>query len=138
MEALASGYALERERNNGIQWGFTKAATESNRRLLADTKNAYLVADLNSPYGRLARAMTQPDLFDEYGAELSIKLPGTTRDKLHHDISKAMGIPRGQKIADGLPFQNTLSLRNDTLFVTYTAAARTAATRATPQTLTIV
>ena len=136
-DALSRGYA-ELGKRNALAQGYTNAATASNRLLLADTKNAYLVADLNSPHGRLARAMTQPDLFDAYGKELTDKLPGATRDKLHHDISRAMGIKRGQKIADGLPFRHTLSLRNDTLFVAYAAAARTAAAPAHNQALTIV
>ena len=124
MDALGTGFTLERARDEGHERGYSSAATESNQRLLKDTQNAYLVADLNDPHGRLARAMTQPDIFKRYRAELTATMPGTNEHKLHHDMSKAMGIPRGQKIADGLPFQHTLSLRKGTLFVTYTRSAK--------------
>ena len=120
MDALGTGFTLMQ----GYEKGYSSAATESNQRLLKDTQNAYLVADLNDPHGRLARAMTQPDLYAQYKADLAIKMPGTNTKKLHHDIYRAMGIPRGQKIADGLPFQHTLSLRKGTLFVTYTRSAK--------------
>ena len=121
MDALGTGFTLMQ----GYEKGYSSAATESNQRLLKDTQNAYLVADLNDPHGRLARAMTQPDLYAQYKADLAIKMPGTNTKKLHHDIYRAMGIPRGQKIADGLPFQHTLSLRKGTVFVTHVAAAQT-------------
>ena len=120
MDALGTGFTLMQ----GYEKGYSSAATESNQRLLKDTQNAYLVADLNDPHGRLARAMTQPDLYAQYKADLAIKMPGTNTKKLHHDIYRAMGIPRGQKIADGLPFQHTLSLRRGTVFVTHVAAAQ--------------
>ena len=126
LQALAAGFSLMQ----GYERGYSSAAAESNQLLLKDTKNAYLVADLNDPRGRLARAVTQPDLFKEYAAELTIRMPTTNEKKLHHDIGRAMGIPRGQKVADGLPFLHTLSLRNDTLFVTHVAAAQTAIARA--------
>ena len=122
MEALGAGYA----RMLAYENGYSSAATEANQRLLKDTKNAYIVADLNDPHGRLARAMTQPDLFSEYSTELTISMPTTNEKKLHHDIARAMGIPRGQKVADGLPFNHTLSLRNDTLFVTNVSTAQKA------------
>ena len=124
MDALGTGFTLERARDEGHERGYSSAATESNQRLLKDTQNAYLVADLNDPHGRLARAMTQPDLYAQYKADLAIKMPGTSAKKLHHDIYRAMGIPRGQKVADGLPFQHTLSLRRGTVFVTHVAAAQ--------------
>ena len=120
MDALGTGFTLMQ----GYEKGYSSAATESNQRLLKDTQNAYLVADLNDPHGRLARAMTQPDLYAQYKADLAIKMPGTSAKKLHHDIYRAMGIPRGQKVADGLPFQHTLSLRKGTVFVTHVAAAQ--------------
>ena len=115
--------------------GYSSAATEANQRLLKDTKNAYIVADLNDPHGRLARAMTQPDLFSEYSTELTIKMPSTNANKLHHDINRAIGIPRGQKVVDGLPFQHTLGLRNDTLFVTHVSAAQTSMARVSARVL---
>ncbi len=120
MDALGTGFTLM----GGYEKGYSSAATESNQRLLKDTQNAYLVADLNDPHGRLARAMTQPDLYAQYKADLTIKMPGTNATKLHHDIYRAVGIPRGQKVADGLPFQHTLSLRGGSLFVTHVTAAR--------------
>ena len=120
LEALAAGFSLM----GGYEKGYSSAATESNLRLLKDTKNAFLVADLNDPHGRLARAITQTDLHAQYKADLARKMPGTNAGKLHHDIIRAMGIPRGQKVADGLPFQHTLSLRNNTLFVTHVKAAQ--------------
>ena len=82
MDALGTGFSLQRARDEG----YSSAATEANQRLLKDTKNAYIVADLNDPHGRLARAMTQPDLFSEYSTELTIKMPTTNVSKLHHDI----------------------------------------------------
>ena len=120
MDALGTGFSLQRARDEG----YSSAATEANQRLLQDTTNAYLVADLNDPHGRLARAMTQPELHARYKADLARKIPGTNANKLHHDIYRAMGIPRGQKVADGLPFQHTLSLRGGSLFVTHVTAAR--------------
>ena len=120
MDALGTGFTLMQ----GYEKGYSSAATESNQRLLKDTTNAYLVADLNNPHGGLARAMTQPDLFRNYKAELTSKMRGTNATKLHHDIRAALGIPRNQKIAAGLPFQHTLSLRGGSLFVTHVTAAR--------------
>ena len=120
MDALGTGFSLQRARDEG----YSSAATEANQRLLQDTTNAYLVADLNDPHGRLARAMTQPELHARYKADLARRIPGTNANKLHHDIYRAMGIPRGQKVADGLPFQHTLSLRGGSLFVTHVTAAR--------------
>ena len=130
MDALSTGFSLQRTRNEGYEVGYSSAATESNQRMLKDTKNSFLVADLNDPHGRIARAMTQPDLYKLYKADLTRGIPGTNEHKLHHDINRAMGIPRGQKIADGLPFQHTLSLRNDnSLFITHVASARAALRR---------
>ena len=120
MDALGTGFSLQRARDEG----YSSAAAEANRRLLKDTTNAYLVADLNDPHGRLARALTQQELHAQYKTDLARKMPGTNANKLHHDIYRAMGIPKNQKIADGLPFRYTLSLRRDTLFVTHVASAR--------------
>ena len=120
MDALGAGFSLQGARNEG----YSSAAAEANRRLLKDTTNAYLVADLSNPHGGLARAMTQPDLFRNYKAELTSKMRGTNANKLHHDIRAALGIPRNQKIAAGLPFQHTLSLRGGSLFVTHVSSAK--------------
>jgi len=125
MEALAAGYALERERKKGYEWGYTTAATEGNTRLLRDTENAYLVTDLRDPHGRLARAMTKKALFNQYGKDLTEVLgAGTYEGKLSHDINRAMGIPRGQSVAEGLPAQFTLRAAEGNLFVTHVKPAQ--------------
>ena len=79
--------------------------------------------------------MTQHDLFNECKDELTDAQEHRKETTPRH--SPAMNIPRGQKVADGLPFAHTMSLRDDTLFVTHVSAAQIAMARASARALAI-
>ena len=119
LSALAQGFS----RLSARDAGYMEAALVANERLLENTSNAYLVVDLAEPNGAIGRAMTEPQLFDKYKGDLERQLPGTHKKKLHHDITKAMGIPRGQGVDVGLPYEHTFQ-PNENLFITHTASAR--------------
>ena len=119
IEALSSGFARERA---GRQ-GYTEAALISNQQLLADTRNSYIVVDLNSPHGQIGRAMKKSDIFEKYQADIEHTLPGTHVGKVSHDIKRNMGIPRGQSIDVGLPGQYIYK-PSQNVFITHVKSAR--------------
>ena len=119
LDALASGFARQRA---GRQ-GYTEAAVIANQQLLEDTRNSYIVVDLNSPHAQIGRAMTRSDMFEKYQADIEHTLPGTHVNKVSHDIKRAMGIPRGQSIDVGLPGQYIYK-PSDNVYIAHVKSAR--------------
>ena len=91
-DALETGFARERASREG----YTQADIISNQQLLADTRNSYVVVDLDSPHKQLARAMTQQAVFTQYHTDIMKTLPKTHLSKLNHDIMREMGFLEGR------------------------------------------
>ena len=69
MEALATGFALERERGIGYGAGYTMAAALANRNTLLDATNQQPWVLAESETG-LMRSLNAPQLFTEYQDEM--------------------------------------------------------------------
>jgi len=90
-DALSAGFARELASREG----YTQAALIANEQLLADTRNSYVVVDLDSPHRQLARAMTQEVVFKKYEKTIMQTMPKTHLTKFNHDIQREMNKPRG-------------------------------------------
>ena len=126
-DALETGFARERASREG----YTQAAIISNQQLLADTRNSYVVVDLDSPHKQLARAMTQEAVFTKYNTDIMKTLPKTHLSKLNHDIMREMGMPRGQSVDVGLPGQYVYK-PSENVYIAHVASTRPPATKKTP------
>jgi hypothetical protein len=128
-DALETGFARERAGREG----YTQAALIANQQLLADTRNSYVVVDLDSPHRQLARAMTQQAVFTQYHTDIMKTLPGTYESKLNHDIMREMGMPRGQSVDVGLPGQYVYK-PSENVYIAHVASTRPPATKKIKQT----
>ena len=142
IQALAAGYAAlalsdsqeaayparerAREQKVGYNLGYVEAASFANGRLIRDTASSYLVSDITKPHGGILRGVGLGDVLKEYGADISFalkkSLPKTdsTQRKM---LESAMGLQRGQSVADGLPAQFKFVVK-DGLIITHTGPAK--------------
>ena len=119
LDALASGFARERASREG----YTQAAIIANQQLLEDTRNSYIVVDLDAQHGQIGRAMTEEAVFNKYRADIESTLPGTRLSKLTHDIHRKMGIPRNQGVDVGLPGQYVFK-PSENVYIAHVASTR--------------
>ena len=106
MDALGSGFA----RLQSFEKGYTSAADIANRTIAEVSRSAFIIVDGRPESDGIAKPTSTAELFKKYNAALTRRIPGTNKEKFHHDFARAAGIRRGEPLSSGKPGQYTLEL----------------------------
>ena len=106
MDALGSGFA----RLQSFEKGYTSAADIANKTIAEVARSAFIIVDGRPESDGIAKPTSTAELFKKYNAALTRRIPGTNKEKFHHDFARAAGIRRGEPLSSGKPGQYTLEL----------------------------